>query len=266
MQWLKELSQGWIANIEEGDFIPAYRHFEKLTERPENVRNWPRNSRKWQDDAGNRLSVIEDNVVHIRAMVQRMFDLNLFKKNVERETVEADLRQMWALLALAFGTCNEPGLLCTLVDEALEQLATRLVGFVEPKFETIRMQKATEMMAASSEVAKGRFPSMNPGNTAMHIQSMKRDHQARVLFSELARMYRGAFILTVAQVNAAAHHDNEKNKEMWLKELIKWSGDCGHPSCRRQLRVAKMPYGQDSFRWSVSVGVEDSRVGFPEER
>jgi len=103
-------------------------------------------------------------------------------------------------------------------------------------------------------------------NNPASVWDLKQKQRARVLFSELARMYRGAVALTVAQTSGTSHNSVKTELQRWLEELLKWSADCGHPSCTEQLKVQKIPHGEKQERWSISVAVDDARIGFKEER
>jgi len=258
-QWLLDMSKAWLG--QDQPFTLVFRHIERLVERPEVCAGLSRASKLWEDVPKYRLPVIEDNIVHVRHLAGMMVREGLFDQHVERHSIEQALRRMWALLALAMGTCNEPGILCTLVDVLLEGLAVLLCGFVDPKLEVESMRRAMALMDDGGPSASG----------SGELLDISKDRRARVLFAELARMYRGAFILGVAQVNVATHNSMVQNQQLWFEALVKWVGDCGHPSCRRQLDVLKIPYGtvkngKQQERWSITISVDDARVGFPEER
>lgn len=268
VQWLTGLFQSFDHNA----FNVRFRNFERLVERPDVCKSATRAGRLWEWQAKNTLHVIEDNVVHVRWIANQLVTQELLADNSDdgKASLQVTLRRMFALLSWVHGMCAESGLLCTVMDQLLEDLAKQLVGHVDPKTETYRMLKVAQTLAELDDKWKTLMPSLG-GDSEETTPMLRKEHRARMLFSELARMYRGAIILSVAEVSGASHHKQRDCRQEWYQELIKWCDDCGYPSCSRQLKVAQMPYGppegdKQKMRWTISVSVDDARLGFPEER
>ena len=134
--------------------------------------------------------------------------------------------------------------------------------------ESIRMRKVTQAIASAKQLDKMDMTFLqDPGEAAGDkIETLKQEEQARKLFSELARMYRGAVALAVAHTSSSSHGENVKDKEKWFQELLKWSYECGNPSCYEQLKVVPAKGKKEKFRFGLSIAVKDARIGFKEER
>ncbi|KAK5171439.1 uncharacterized protein LTR77_004583 [Saxophila tyrrhenica] len=268
-EWLHSMSASWTPDQRGQDFELVFRQFERLTERPLICRNTKRGADMWQTIGRHNLSILEDNVVHVRCIVAEMWQKDLFRRSTTEDDIDLAMRRLYALLSLLFGACEEPGILCTVLDRLLEDLAGLLKGHVDPKMETIRMSRAMEAISQSSEKNRAKYPSFN--HEEKTVADMKMEHTARVLFAELARMFRGAFIGAVAQTHTSQDSMVKHNHQSWFAELLKWSSDCGHPSCTSQvelLDISREDQAKHAVKQAsgISVSVIDARIGFPNER
>lgn len=212
-----------------------------------------------------RLAVVHDNVVHVRKFVKMLFDERLFRESngeVDFASLHTTLRRMWALLAMMFGCIREGGALLTVMDHLLEELARQVVGYVDPKMETVRMRRLKDIMAkASDQVEVPKFPSQ----TGQLVEELAKEHRARFIFSELARFYRGAVLLSFVAVSLTKDWGANNQDELWYAELVKLSSHCGHRRCHEQLRVRKILKAKQNV-YGLGVAVRDARLGFPDER
>lgn len=78
--------------------------------------------------------------------------------------LQTTLRRIYALIAPAFGSFAKPGLLCTLTDRLLADLADAVVGEVDSKMESIRMQKVAAVFGSSDITRKVSYQVLR-GNT-----------------------------------------------------------------------------------------------------
>ena len=244
---------------------------------------------------------------HVRSLVKDMVDAELLRpdqagEQSKREQLQRSLRRMWALLAVAYGCCGEVGLLCTLMDRLLEDLASLFEGHTDPKMETTSMQKIAQQIQ-DFEVKKVTTAFTNPNKSSKFMDAaeltgdaevLERHFRVRMAFSEVARFYRGAIMLAISKVSSTYHHTTKDQKQIWYSELLKMCETCGHPSCKQQIQVKRMDWGASTQtkakgkgkgkakataaeggddgqpagkeKWTVSIAVKDARIGFPDER
>lgn len=305
-QWLEDES----ANFNRDFFQLTFREFEGVLDRPEPCIRADKHDLIWRWKPTMHLVVVKDNMWHVRHHVADLVECDLLRESKTSvgydevlNLLQQTLRRMWALLALMYGCCREVGLLCTVMDRLLEDLAELLVGHVDPHLETIAMQKVVEAIASTSAEKQ------ETSNFLKTPELLERHHRARVVFSEIARFYHGAIIIGVSKVSATYHHTSKEEKQTWYEELLKLMLTCGHPSCKEQIQVKRMDWGvkteqksapkkgkkkisrgaddpaedadimnppegaasastpvKAKTKWSVSIAIKDARVGFPEER
>ena len=97
------------------------------------------------------------------------------------------------------------------------------------------------------------------------LNEREKEHKARVYFEEIARFFRGSLIMAVAVTNPTTATQNNESKEAWFNALLNYSSECGHRACTEQLKVIKQLEAKTQ-KFSLSIAVKDTRVGFPEER
>lgn len=280
----------------------TFREFEAVKERPDFCAKANKHASIWRWQPTQHINVIKDNMWHIRNLVADLLDSGLLREG-KRDDVLADIettmRRMWALLSVAFGNFGEVGLLCTVMDSLLEDLAGCFVGFQDPKMETTRMQKVVQAIAKEHGQSSAKLTSF----MSLDSNALERSHRARLVFGEIARFYRGAIMYAVSKVSATYHHTSKDQKEIWYENLLKFFDECGHPGCREQLKVSRMDWGKvddedqvkgpnkrkgkgkatekpsgeaedaggaqsskEKKKWTVSIAVKDARIGFPDER
>ncbi|TKA65758.1 hypothetical protein B0A55_10835 [Friedmanniomyces simplex] len=237
--WLNALS----SDIDQARFELVFQEFENIQQCPESCRKAKKSDRIWHWQATQHLNVIKDNMWHVRNFVEGLVNDRLLRAVGPGEDVKAmlnqTLRRMWALLALAYGCFGDIDLLCTVMDRLLEDLAGLLLGQVDPKMETIAMQEVFKAIAKD-----------NAGQSPRLVNFMKTEavleshHQARLIYSEIARFYRGAIVLAVSKVSPTQRSKDQQ--ELWYHNFLKYLDSCGHPSCKEQLKVTRMDWGKDS--------------------
>ena len=241
-----------------------FQTLESITQRPEACAAATRSSRMWEDRR-KRLDVFFDNVYHVRSFVSELNRAGLLTSPSEgegwEEAVQRTLRRMYALLAVVHGCCREPAVLCTVMDRLLEDLAQCVVGHADPALGTMRMARITTLVANLTKSQKAEMAE-NPGSQETKDR-MTLEYAARQKFTELARFYRGAVVIGVANVSTGCG-SSEKGTTAWFEGLIRWIGRCRHPSCQDELRLRRLETKQRKS--GLSVGVRDRRVGHPDER
>lgn len=191
-------------------------------------------------------------------------DANLIVKDENEDAfgqLQIVLRRMIALLAVSFGCCSEPALLCTIMDCLLEGLANLIIGHKDPRLETLRMRRVSKMLSSMGQQEKEQLPS----NSITSIERLERESKARKLFAEIARFYRGAVVISIAAVSPSKSNRTEYEMEVWFEALVQLPSKCGHRGCLDQLEVRKIEEAKKN-KWGISVAVKDSRLGFPAER
>lgn len=173
-------------------------------------------------------------------------------------SLQTTLRRMYALLAIMHGCVAEGAIWLTVMDHLLEELAALVIGSVDPKLESVRMQNAAMAMKQKSATAKRKL-------NINDFKRMEREHKAREIFAEVARFYRGAVIFLFASATARKGTSNREETQKWYEGLLNLFAKCGHRGCAEQMKVERMKKGQHDS-WSISVAVSDARLGFPEER
>lgn len=178
----------------------------------------------------------------------------------------------------------------------LEDLARLIRGQTDPRLTTAKMERLRKLREAGGD------PQAFAPLSQAEIESLERDDLARRLFAELARFYRGAILLTYA----AASYKAKGKDLIWHNNLIQWSSICGDEACVERLAVRQVPLPQKKeagpskgkgkgkakedvdpdamdidtpvklgrgasdiiarTKFGVSVGVHDTRLGFPDER
>jgi len=206
-----------------------------------------------------------DNVVHVRGLVQVLDDEGLLRKSsnrVDYAKLQTTLRRMYALLAIMYGCIEEGALLLTVMDRLLEELAEQIVGHVDPRMETVRMQRA---MAVLAQVAGSGDQLHLPSKREEMFSRLERENRARNVFGELARFYRGAFIFAFSGVSNRKSWNSGVQDELWYEELLKYQWRCGLRGCSKQLKIDVME-SEKTNMYGLSVAVLDSRLGFPAAR
>ncbi|KAI7334817.1 hypothetical protein KC315_g3580 [Hortaea werneckii] len=257
-KWMKELG----GKVNRSSFILTFQEFEGVINRPEVCANAKKNANMWINPRC-WLVVMKDNIAHVRRIVHAMLANDLIIKQDDEypyDDLQKTLRRMWALLALSFGNWPEPALLCTIMDALLEDLAALVVGHLDPAFETTRMRAMLDGLNGLSEQGKTSVQSQQPG-----LGALQKEHDARQLFAELARFYRGAVMMGVAACSPKIGDKNKDAQKLWYESLLKWNAHCGHHTCQEQLEVTARSEAKTQ-KYSLSVAVSDERVGYPEER
>lgn len=241
-------------------FVLNYRTFEDVLKRPESCKRYTPGSSAWQNPR-YWLDVLEDNLVHIRSMVNQLYEWGLIDAEVQHEQgkLQDTLEAMYALVALAYGCWREPALLCSIMDSLLEELAGFIVGHQDPKLESHRMINILEAVRINKA---GTIPDVLP---EIDDTKLEKEHQARELFAEIARFYRGAVIMAVGAAAVKKGSQSKEETKLWYDELVGLNSICGHRSCREQLEV-KFSDVAKTRRWTLSVAVDDGRLGFPDQR
>lgn len=230
--------------------------------RPEDCQNAKRDAKMWISPRC-WLIVMKDNIVHIRRIVHALVANKMIISEDGKDSLaelQAKLRRMWALLALAFGNWSEPALLCSVMDWLLEDLASLLIGHVDPAFETGRMRVMLDSLAVMSQPEKAGLKPKGP-----NPKVLEKEHKARTLFAELARFFRGAVMMGVAATSPKSGVSNKNEHKIWYEKLLEWSSHCGHSACKEQLKVI-VNTELKTQQFSLSVAVADERIGYPEER
>ncbi|RMX86896.1 hypothetical protein D0869_02757 [Hortaea werneckii] len=257
-KWMKELG----GKVNRSSFVLTFQEFEKVISRPEVCANAKKYANMWINPRC-WLVAMKDNIAHVRRIVHAMLANDLIIKHGDEypyDDLQKILRRMWALLALSFGNWPEPALLCTIMDSLLEDLAALVVGHLDPAFETTRMRAMLDGLNDLSEQGKTSVQSQQPA-----LGAQQKEHDARQLFAELARFYRGAVMMGVAACSPKIGDKNKDTQKLWYESLLKWNAHCGHRTCQEQLEVTARTEAKTQ-KYSLSVAVSDERVGYPEER
>lgn len=259
-QWLEELA----ANVDRGKFKLTFEAFEGVTQRPQKCRKASRDHTMWINPR-YWFDVVKDNIYHVRGIVAAMVDQQMIEQDGSFPALELQqtLRRMWALLALCYGLWTEPALLCTVMDQLLEELADLIVGHKDPAFNTIRMQSMISALQSRSNEEARAITKMKPDD--YDLTRLNKEHKAREWFAEIAKFFRGAVMMAIG---ASLPFYGDKNKDQlkaWYESLLELSSKCGHRTCAEQLQVVVKEQVKTQ-RYSLSVAVEDARMGFPEQR
>lgn len=288
VQWFREEQK----RFKRDTFFKAFKLFDDTFHRPDPCQKANKGDAIWRWHPTKHLDVIKDNMWHVRHFVNDLISNNLVREQLasESETVQAQiektLQRMFALLAAYYGCVEELGLPCSTIDRLLEDFASLLVGQVDPRMETIAMQEVTRAIVNQSQGL-----THQASEFMQEPDVLETHHRARILFSEISRFYRGAVILAVAKVSATYHHTTTEQKEVWYTQLLRYCAECGHPNCKEQLKVQRMDWGKKTKdtsgakkskgngnakddtetakskkKFTISIAVKDSRIGFPEER
>lgn len=252
-KWLSTMAE----KFDKKRFELNFRDFESLTMRPDGCANASIGSSYWIRKH-NHLEIARDNIVHVRRLVSHLRANNMIS---DEEALQKVLRRMYAFLALMHGCVAEGAIMLTVMDRLLEDLASVIIGNVDPKLESEKMQRA---MAVIHEQTAERKAKLNMNDQMRH----EREHKAREVFAEIVRFYHGAVILLFSAASAGKSDQAENQTVLWYQGIIDLSSKCGNSKCADQLEVKKIAKVTDtsSERWALSIAVKDARIGFPEER
>lgn len=121
------------------------------------------------------------------------------------------------------------------MDSLLEDLASLLVGSVNPRLNTSTMARVRDARSGQE---------VSLALTQDQMQELERADRARRIFAELSRFYRGAVQLAYAGANWKINY-NLKNSQTWYDGLTKWSFLCGAETCIEKLDVRTLVDGGD---------------------
>lgn len=251
-QWLKEMA----ATFDEKRFILNFRDFEALVTRPEDCAKASSGANYWIRKH-NHLDIARDNIAHVRRLVCHMRENDMIS---DLDNLQVTMRRLYALLALIYGCVAEGAILLTVMDQLLENLAKSVIGNVNPKLESSKMQSAIRLMHQQ--------PSMRKRALAINdLKRQEREHKAREVFAEVVRFYHGAAILLFSAASGGKSEEVDSRTVKWWEGIINLSSKCGHSKCVDQLEIKKSKkVTGEGDRWALSIAVKDSRIGFPEER
>jgi len=251
-KWLKEMA----AQFDQQRFILNFRDFEALTTRPEECAKASSGANYWIRKH-NHLDIARDNIAHVRRLVFHLWEADMIS---DPDGLQVTMRRMYALLALMYGCASEGAILLTVMDQLLENLAKSVIGNVNPKLESSRMQSAVRILH-EQPVERKRKLAIND------LKRLEREHKAREVFAEVVRFYHGAAILLFSAASGGKSDQAEAQTTMWYQGIINLSSKCGHSKCIDQLEIKKSKkVTTEGDRWDLSIAVKDSRIGFPEER
>ncbi|KAI7226472.1 hypothetical protein KC330_g8807 [Hortaea werneckii] len=252
-KWLQEM----FSNVNMQRFSLNFRDFEKTVTRPEDCVNAAPHSFFW-GARHRRLDIARDNIVHVRRLVAELVENDMIANFDVDEKIESQLqltlRRMYALLAVMFGCCAEGAIMLTIMDHLLEELGSLVIGTLDPKLESNRMQKAATALHRSSTTAKSKL-------NVNDFQRLEREHKAREVFAEVARFYRGAVMLLFVSASYRKSNKAQEEFEQWYNGLVAYIGRCGHSSCGEQLKVRRLEESEGGRAWALSVAVRDARLG-----
>ncbi|KAK3075868.1 hypothetical protein LTR53_000441 [Teratosphaeriaceae sp. CCFEE 6253] len=243
------------------------KYLEDIRERPEECAKASRVPHSIWNSKPKRLLVVADNVYIVRALVHALHKAGLFRDDVETADIQKALRRMEALVAVMLGCVAEGSIWLTVMDALLEDFAQLLVGQVDARLHTVKMSNfkrlRKEWTMGGAEAAT--FPSTQHFDRAQ-IAELKVHDQARIIFGELARFYRGAVMLAYSAVSwGRCGNWPGKTISGWYASLIAWSNKCGSDECIEALQV--FTGGRKTTReYGLAVGNFDSRVGHEAER
>jgi hypothetical protein len=253
--WLEDLAK----NFDETRFMLNFRDFEALTTRPDECANASRGDNYWIRKH-NHLEIARDNIAHVRRLVYHLQENGMIVDE-HTDTLQLTLRRMYALLALTHGCVAEGAILLTVMDRLLEDLAGTVIGNVDSKLESNRMQHAMSLIHGETAERKSEL-------AINDTKRQEREHKAREVFAEIVRFFHGAVILLFSAASAGKSDQAEDQTKLWYQGIINLSYKCGNTKCSDQLMVKKTPKVGDTSaeRWDLSIAVKDARIGFPEER
>lgn len=250
--WLKEMA----TEFDEKRFILNFRDFEALVTRPEDCANAKPKANYWCCKH-NHLDIARDNITHVRRLLCHMRENDMIS---DLDNLQLTMRRMYALLALMYGCVAEGAILLTVMDQLLENLAKSVIGNVNPKLESEKMQSAIRSMHQKPSTRK-RALAIND------LKRLEREHKAREVFAEVVRFYHGAAILLFSAASGGKSDQAEDQTIKWYEGIINLSSKCGHSKCVDQLEIKKSKkVTGEGDRWALSTAVKGSRIGFPEER
>lgn len=212
--------------------------------------------------------MIQDNLYIVRRLVHTLKENDLFEG--EMTQVQYTLRQMWAVISVMLGCVAEGSIWLTVMDSLLEDLASLLVGHVDPRLDTYKMEELRELLK-SRPFADSKALYFKPMEiteetiAAGQFDHLKRNDQARLLFAEIARFFRGAVILSYVSVSWGHGIRKTNPSSRWFGELLKWSNTCESENCIEPLKVFMEDRGA-MREYGLSVGIKDARLGHPQER
>ena len=251
-KWLEEMA----LEFDQRRFILNFRDFETLITRPEECAKAASTANYWCRKH-NHLDIARDNITHVRRLVCHMRENDMIS---DPDGVQVTMRRMYALLALMYGCVSEGAILLTAMDHLLETLAKSVIGNVNPKMESSKMQSAIRTLHERPVQLK-RTLAIND------LKRLEREHKAREVFAEVVRFYHGAAILLFSAASGGKSDEAESQTIMWYEGIINMSSKCGHSKCADQLEITKTKkVSVEGERWALSIAVKDSRIGFPEER
>ena len=251
--WLKDMAKDFDPNR----FSLNFRDFESLKTRPDDCANASRGDNYWIRKH-NHLEIARDNIVHVRRLVYHLRENGMI---CDGDALQLTLRRMYALLALMHGCVAEGAILLTVMDHLLEDLAQTIVGNVDPKLESQKMQCAMGLIHEQTAERKSTL-------AINDLKRHEREHKAREVFAEIVRFYHGAVILLFSAASGGKSDQSDNQTRLWYQGIINLSSKCGNKKCADQLEVKKTAKVSDasSERWALSIAVKDARIGFPEER
>ncbi|KAK5126347.1 hypothetical protein LTR85_010583 [Meristemomyces frigidus] len=246
-------------------------HFESLVERPARIRDVKKGASIFANQSA-RIVLVEDNMFHIKVLIAQIRDNGLLAENTSDAQLQEALRRLWALVAVMWGCAPEGSMWLTVMDSLLEDLARLVAGQADVRLNTATMQRFLQLRSGQAQT-----PAETVKLSANDIERLERQDRARQLFAEIARFFRGAVMLAFAGVSWDCK-TTDVTGQKWYENLVRWSYICGAESCIERLQVRKFEKGGVGAasanradlglrsKYGLVIGVEDTRMGFPEER
>ena len=202
------------------------------------------------------LYFVYDNLFHVRYLITIAHKEGL----ITGTNVEMILRRMIALVSLIYGCFAEGALWLSVMDHLLEDLATQFQGTVQEPFTTISKASVKNAIQSGASAI-----TIGPETDTTLVGQLERDFRARQIFAELAGFFRGAVLLAYGASARCTSWNSRKERQAWFEGMLAISQQCGHLSCREEVQIEEQK-DKKHRKFGISIGVRDSRQGFPTER
>jgi len=163
-----------------------------------------------------------------------------------------------AVICVCYGCTSEPALLLSTVDWLLDEMRTFLgcsssIYDITATMGALRVKKNTqERKGPEFRIVCRELPDPS---------ALRQQHRKYILIAELGLFVRGCVLTAITSTLCRYHGLGESTYQaMWI-DLLAFNKTCA--GCETEVKFFEDSSGQ---RYSISIGVKDSRIGYAEVR
>ncbi|KAK0115498.1 hypothetical protein ONS96_013952 [Cadophora gregata f. sp. sojae] len=256
--------------IDRAQFIANFTHLVAITERPASLYTSQGRRKKTpaalHSDKIPAIDLLKDNLYHAHKLLLSL-PSDPGNKNCPNKVLPSKTwLRMVALVAIFYGCIAEPGLLVSVSNQLLKDLLAYYDIDPNLYLDTITGNSVGQVLKIEDS-ANGTNTYCIQAEATVSLEDMEGIHKSRQTIMELARFFRGSIIVAYKITMITNYFDRrpprtlEDARRGKFESLLPWTRKCALPSCDQPLDLP----AEGGYRM-LSVGVKDTRMGFPEER